>query len=241
MKRLAVALLLSATLAGCTTSAPGQGGIDLSGPSGTAAPAPTGSTAPCTYTTIAADRSTVKDVGKPPARVRAGGKAVMTVTTNLGVIEVAMDAAGAPCAVASFNYLAGKHFFDDTPCHRLTAAQNLAVLQRADPSGTGTGGPAYQYAEENLASLGTTSLVTYPRGLVGVARAQDAGTSGSQFFFMIKTGELPPDYTPLGTVTRGLDVLDQVAAGGIVPSDLGAEDGAPKTQVTLQRVTVVYS
>ncbi|MEV4508422.1 peptidylprolyl isomerase [Dactylosporangium sp. NPDC049525] len=243
-KRLAVALLLSTTLAGCSYDAPGQAaGRSLAQPAGTgtSASAPSsGGTAACTYTSIPAT-SAVKDVGKPPARARAAGKAVMTITTNVGVIEVALDPAGAPCTVASFDYLAGKHFFDNTPCHRLTAAETLAVLQCGDPSGTGTGGPAYQFAEENLASVGP-STGGYKRGLVAMARTQDPGTNGSQFFMMIKDGQLNPDYTPFGTITRGLEVLDQIAAAGITPSGInGDADGAPKNQVKLQRVTVAYS
>ena len=177
-KRLAVALLLSTTLAGCTIGAPGQEGRTLSRPSGSgpaASAAPGAGTVACDFKTVTGGAGATKNVGKPPARVRAGGTARMTITTNLGVIEVSLDAAGAPCAVASFNYLAGKQFFDNTPCHRLTGSETLTVLQCGDPSGTGTGGPTYQYAEENLASLGTTQTVVYKRGLVGVARAQDPG------------------------------------------------------------------
>lgn len=239
MKPLAVALLLSTTLAGCSIGAPDQEGVVLAGPSG---PVSSAGSAACTFTPVAVDRAEIKDVGRPPAQAPAHGKAVMSITTNLGGIEITMDAAGAPCATASFAYLAGKKFFDGTSCHRLTAAAALSVLQCGDPAGNGTGGPAYQYAEENLASLGTGTVVDYKRGVVGVARTNEPGSSGSQFFFMIKDGRLPPDYTPLGTTTRGLDVVDQVAAGGITPADAtNTEDGSPKTKLTLQRVTVAYN
>ena len=112
----------------------------------------------CTYfKTIAGGRSPPKNVGKPPARVRAGGTARHDGHHQPRRHRGLPGRRRGAFAVASFNYLAGKHFFDDTPCHRLTPARDPDhVLQCGDPSGTGTGGPTYQYAEENLASLGTT-------------------------------------------------------------------------------------
>ena len=56
-----------------------------------------------------------------------------------------LDATNAPCSTESFTYLAGKHFFDNTKCHRLVD-QDDYILQCGDPTGTGTGGPSYQYA-----------------------------------------------------------------------------------------------
>ncbi|MET7426683.1 peptidylprolyl isomerase [Dactylosporangium sp. NPDC005555] len=180
--------------------------------------------------------ASVKDVGTPPAAVPSGAKATMSLATNLGAVEIAMDAKAAPCAVASFSYLAGKKFFDGTACHRLTTA-GLFVLQCGDPSGTSTGGPAYQYAEENL---GTSA--GYLRGSVAIARTQQPGTSGSQFFINYADNlPLSADYTRLGTVTKGMDIIDKVAAGGVTPGGNGPDDGVPKTRIVLQQVTVVYN
>ncbi|WP_327000913.1 peptidylprolyl isomerase [Dactylosporangium sp. NBC_01737] len=177
----------------------------------------------------------VKDVGTPPATVPRTGKATMTLTTNLGTVEIAMDPKLAPCAVANFAHLAGKKFFDGTACHRLTTA-GLFVLQCGDPSGTGTGGPAYRYAEENL-----SSRPGYARGSVAVAKTQEPSTSGSQFFISYADNPLlPVDYTPIGTVTKGMDVIDKVAAGGVTPGN-GPDDGAPKIRIVLRQVTVVYA
>jgi peptidyl-prolyl cis-trans isomerase B (cyclophilin B) len=94
-----------------------------------------------------------KDVGTPPPTATPrSGKATMTVTTNLGRIVIEMDPAKTPCAVASFSYLAGRHFFDNSTCHRLVQV-NIGILQCGDPTGTGQGGPTYRFADENLASL----------------------------------------------------------------------------------------
>jgi len=219
------------------------GSAPVSPPAGARRLAPSGASAPagskatdgtCTWQPVATGTgASIKDVGTPPATVRTASAATMTLRTNLGVIEIAMTPRTAPCAVASFAYLAGKQFFDGSPCHRLVVT-GLSVLQCGDPSGTGTGGPAYQYAEENLGG-GTP----YRRGVVAVARTADPGTSGSQFFINFADNlELSADYTPFGTVSKGMDIVDQVAAGGV---STGAADGPPKIAITLQTVTVTYA
>jgi len=159
-----------------------------------------------------------------------------TVTTSQGPIVLDLDSAAAPCTVNSFRSLAQASFFADTPCHRLTASESLKVLQCGDPTGTGTGGPGYAFAEENLDSFGGESpeAVTYVRGTVAMANA-GPGTNGSQFFLVYADSKLPPAYTPFGTITAGLDILDRVAAGGVDP----AADPAPVIPVQVQSVTVV--
>ncbi|WP_432972670.1 peptidylprolyl isomerase [Dactylosporangium sp. CA-233914] len=191
----------------------------------------------CAYTPPAADANAgaaTKDVGTPPAAARAA-KATMRITTNLGPIEIALDGVKAPCATGSFAFLAGKHFFDNSKCHRLTTS-GIWVLQCGDPSGTGYGGPSYRYDTENTGA-------PYSRGTVAVANAGTPSTSGSQFFFNYKDNpQISPDYTMLGTVTTGMDVVDKVAAGGITADDPnGAGGGPPKTEIVLQSVTVSYS
>jgi peptidyl-prolyl cis-trans isomerase B (cyclophilin B) len=159
----------------------------------------------------------------------------MTVTTNVGSLDVVVDTAHAPCTAASFTYLASKKFFDNTPCHRMTTS-GIFVLQCGDPSGTGTGGPSYEFAEENLP---TDKRPAYPAGTVAIAKTQSPGTSSSQFFVVYKDTELPADYTVLGKVTKGLDVVQKVADAGVTPADpSNPADGAPKTKVTIQSLTV---
>ena len=87
--------------------------------------------------------------------------------------------------------------------------------------------------DENLNALGSGSTVTYPRGTVAMANA-GAGTNGSQFFLVYKDSPLPPNYTPFGTITKGLDVLDAIAKGGSTPP----QDGKPNLAVTLKTAVV---
>jgi peptidyl-prolyl cis-trans isomerase B (cyclophilin B) len=180
---------------------------------------------------------TLKNVGTPPTTGEPrSGTQVMTMTTNLGAVKVEVDTAKAPCAAESFTYLAGKKFFDNTKCHRMVTS-GIYVLQCGDPSATGTGGPTYRFNEENLP---TDKRPAYPEGIVALAKTQDPGTSGSQFFIVYKDSELPADYTILGRVTEGLDIIKKVAAAGVIPDPQAqsAGDGAPKMEVKIQTLTM---
>jgi peptidyl-prolyl cis-trans isomerase B (cyclophilin B) len=176
-----------------------------------------------------------KDVGTPPATGEPrSGTQTMTVTTNLGAIKIAVDDAKTPCTAASFTHLASKKFFDNAPCHRLTN-QGLYVLQCGDPSGTGSGGPAYRFADENLP---TDRRPAYPAGAVAMANA-GPGSNGSQFFIIYKDSELPPNYTVLGKVTEGMDVVKQVADAGTDGAfDPSPGGGHPKKPVTITSLTM---
>jgi len=104
------------------------------------------------------------------------------------------------------------------------------VLQCGDPTGTGTGGPGYAFDDEALEGA------SYPRGTVAMANS-GPGTNGSQFFLVYADTALPPDYTPLGTITSGLEVLERVAAAGSDDSN-GPGDGRPRTPVQIRTLTV---
>jgi peptidyl-prolyl cis-trans isomerase B (cyclophilin B) len=188
----------------------------------------------CAFTKDTSGGTTAKDVGTPPAQVATSGTAQVTLTTNFGPIGVTLDHAQAPCATASFAYLASKQFFDNTPCHRETDSQGLKVLQCGDPSGTGTGGPGYQYKTH------TTGKETYKRGVVAMANSGQ-GFDGSQFFLVYGDSQLQPDYTVVGTIDdAGLGVLDAIAANGNNGAN-GQGDGAPNKPVTIQTATVTES
>jgi len=209
-------------------------------PSATPTPTPTPSVslAPgsCAYNKAPAGGAKPKDVGVPPkTNVVHTGTQAATIKTNKGTVEVQLDLAKAPCTSNSFSFLAGKKFFDGTQCHRLVTS-GIFVLQCGDPSATGMGSPGYQFGTENLP---TGKKPTYPAGTLAMARSQDPGSNGSQFFIVYKDTELPADYTIFGKVTKGLDVVTTIAAGGITGEQQpGSGDGKPKTEVKLEKVTV---
>jgi peptidyl-prolyl cis-trans isomerase B (cyclophilin B) len=171
---------------------------------------------------------------KPP-KASLAQSAVWRVTleTNCGAIVMDLDGKVAPQTVASFLFLSQKHYFDDSPCHRLTtAAQGLYVLQCGDPTGTGTGGPGYGYGIENAPKDGS-----YPTGTVAMARTSDPNSNGSQFFIVYQDTTLPTDgggYSIFGNVVKGLPIVQAVAAQG-----LAADQTAPKQPISILHVTYV--
>jgi peptidyl-prolyl cis-trans isomerase B (cyclophilin B) len=207
-------------------------------PSSPAAPTPgvvDGSDGTCDWTPTPADPTAnpnlQADTGTPPAEVTPTGTTEVDITTNVGPIGLTLDNANAPCAVASMVYLADQGYFDDTVCHRETDSEGLKVLQCGDPSGTGTGGPAYEFPTQ------VAGDETYPRGTVAMANSGQ-GFDGSQFFLVYGDSQLPPDYTVLGTIDEaGLATLDAIAANGNDGSN-GPGDGAPTQEVRIQSLTV---
>ncbi|MGY4708529.1 peptidylprolyl isomerase [Mycolicibacterium sp. CBM1] len=162
-----------------------------------------------------------------------------SMATNQGNIGLVLDNAKAPCTVNSFASLAQKGFFNDTPCHRLTTSPSLAVLQCGDPTGKGTGGPGYQFANEYPTDQypkddpALQRPITYPRGTLAMANA-GADTNGSQFFLVYKDSQLPPNYTAFGTIdATGLATLDKIAAAGVAG---GGQDGKPATDVQIKSI-----
>lgn len=143
-----------------------------------------------------------------------------------------------PQTVNSFKSLADKGFFDNTKCHRLVTS-GIFVLQCGDPQGTGMGGPGYTIPDENLDALGKPNAqgqVIYPAGTVAMANTGQPGTGGSQFFLVYKDSPLAPSYTPFGKIdAAGLKVVEDIAKAGTAD---GAQDGAPKNPVTIEKGTV---
>jgi peptidyl-prolyl cis-trans isomerase B (cyclophilin B) len=157
---------------------------------------------------------------------------VATIATNRGNIVIDLLNSKAPCTVNSFVSLASQKFFNKTPCHRLTtAASGIYVLQCGDPTGTGEGGPGYEFYTENLTGA------KYPAGTVAMARASSMDSNGSQFFLVYKQTPLPPSYTPFGTIVSGLNILQNVAKAGSDNSN-GPGDGHPKEKVEIDSVTI---
>ena len=184
---------------------------------------PAGGTATCEYTDSGEPS---KPVDKPAASAAKADRNA-TIRTSQGAIQVKLTGSKAPCTVNSFVHLAAEDYFSNTPCHRLTT-EGIFVLQCGDPTGQGTGGPGYQFADENLTGA------TYPRGTLAMANA-GPGTNGSQFFLVYKDTQLPPNYTPFGTITGGLAAIDAIAKEGTVE---GTPDGKPKRATVIQDVVV---
>lgn len=154
-----------------------------------------------------------------------------SITINDIVLDVELDGAAAPQAVASTIGLATSGFYNNTTCHRLTT-EGIYVLQCGDPNGDGTGGPGYSYGPIENAPADDV----YPAGTLAMARVGgDASSIGSQFFIVYQDSTIPSDsaggYTVIGQITSGLDAL---VAAVVTPGTVGGtSDGQPLVPTTI--------
>jgi peptidyl-prolyl cis-trans isomerase B (cyclophilin B) len=148
-------------------------------------------------------------------------------------VELELDGADAPQAVASFVSLAQQGYFDGTECHRLTT-EGIFILQCGDPTASGSGGPGYSFGPVENAPADNV----YPAGTLAMARqGGNAESMGSQFFLVYEDSTIPADaaggYTVFGTVTSGLDAVQAVADAGTID---GAGNGSPISPVIIEGV-----
>ena len=213
----------------------GTGGSKAAAASATSSATPSASASastqaePATTCSYQASGTAARNVGLPPTKpdYKAGYQA--TIHTNRGDVVIDLLNSKATCTVNSFVYLAAKKYFNGTHCHRLTTIDPF-VLQCGDPTGTGSGGPGYKFANENLAGA------KYTQGTVAMANS-GPNTNGSQFFIVYKNSKLAPSYTPFGEVVKGLGIIQNVAKAGSNNAN-AAGDGHPKEKVVIESVTI---
>jgi cyclophilin family peptidyl-prolyl cis-trans isomerase len=122
--------------------------------------------------------------------------------TEKGDIVVELYADRAPRTVENFVNLARTGFYDGTTFHRVIRG---FMAQGGDPTGTGTGGPGYQFGDEFHPSLRHDGP-----GVLSMANA-GAGTNGSQFFITHgATPHLDDRHSVFGRVTEGMDVVQSL-------------------------------
>jgi cyclophilin family peptidyl-prolyl cis-trans isomerase len=146
---------------------------------------------------------------QPPAMTVDTAKTYKaTVKTDTGSFVITLDAAHAPLTVNNFVFLARKNFFNCVEFHRVVPK---FMDQTGDPTGTGTGGPGYKFADE----LPAKATPQYPIGSVAMANS-GPNTNGSQFFVVTgPDGEsLAPSYSLFGHVTSGIDVAQKINQDG---------------------------
>ncbi len=156
------------------------------------------------------------------------------LATGRGDIEIELYTDGAPKAAANFADLARKGYYDGVVFHRVVPG---FVIQGGDgqhgkkasmnTGRVGTGGPGYSFDDEPFGG-------DYWRGAVAMANA-GPNTNGSQFFICLAdlSGKLPKNYTIFGQVTKGIDVVDAIAADPTGSRDL------PVDPVAMETVTIV--
>ncbi len=147
------------------------------------------------------------------------------IRTSLGELEAELYPGEAPKTVENFIKLAKKGFYDGLIFHRVIAD---FMIQTGDPTGTGRGGPGYQFKDEFSSKLkhdqpGTLSMAN-----------SGPDTNGSQFFITAApTPWLDGKHTVFGRVTKGLEVVTAIANTPVDHHD------QPKKIVYLQKVTIL--
>jgi peptidyl-prolyl cis-trans isomerase B (cyclophilin B) len=125
-----------------------------------------------------------------------------SIETNKGTIEIEMFPESAPKTVNNFVFLAREGFYDGVKFHRVIS--NF-VIQGGDPTGTGRGGPGYNFGDETRGNPHK-----HERGSLSMANA-GPNTNGSQFFIAHSPQpHLDGKHTVFGKVTQGLDVVDAI-------------------------------
>jgi len=215
-----------------------KGGDNKSTSTSAATTAPSGSTAP-TGTTIFSYGTT----DCPPAAGATEQKRTFTapfkqcidvtktytalIKTNKGDLTVQFDPIKAPGTVNNFVSLALNKYFDGITCHRIITD---FVVQCGDPTGTGTGGPGYKFADE-LPAAGE-----YKLGSLAMANS-GPNTNGSQFFIISgQQGiDLPPQYSLFGQVTAGTDTTLKAL------NAVGTAAGTPSEAIVINSVTITVT
>jgi peptidyl-prolyl cis-trans isomerase B (cyclophilin B) len=236
-----VAGLTAAFVGGGSTAAAKKPSAKASASATTSAAAVTEPATHCTYT--ASSAGTVSKASMPTATPDYKAAYTASINTNLGPIKIDLANSKATCTVNSFVHLASTNFWNNTQCHRVSDSGGLYMLQCGDPTSkaseklscssttTGTGGPGYEFANENLTGA------TYPAGTIAMANTGTADSNGSQFFLVFKATSLPASYTPFGTITSGLNILQNVGKAGTTCT-YSAGGGVPKEKVVIDSVSI---
>lgn len=155
------------------------------------------------------------------------------VKTTKGSFTISLFAQQDPRSVNNFVFLANHHFFDGDLFFRVIQP---FMIQTGDPLNNGRGGPGYQWKGE------LPPPFPYAKGIVAMANANNPDTNGSQFF--ICTGSecqslnQTPTYTEVGRVTKGMGVVEAIAAGKVVVNPAMNEKSKPVHPVKILSVDI---
>lgn len=133
----------------------------------------------------------------PEMAIDPDGRYTAVIKTDRGDMKIRLMPEVAPASVNNFVFLAREGFYDGCTFHRVIPG---FVAQGGDPTGTGSGGPGYQFPDE-------LNETPFEQGILGMANA-GPNTNGSQFYLMLdEASHLTGRYTAFGKVEEGLDVL----------------------------------
>ena len=130
------------------------------------------------------------------------------MVTNKGTMVLNLSANHAPKTVNNFVFLAREGYYDGVAFHRVISS---FMVQGGDPTGTGMGGPGYQFEDEF-----ENNPLRHIDNVISMANA-GPGTNGSQFFITHDSQpHLDGRHTVFGKLAEGLDVLNSIAQGDVM-------------------------
>lgn len=164
----------------------------------------------------------------------SGNKHHVEITVrDYGTIKLELDASVAPKTVENFISLAKDGFYDGLTFHRIIKG---FMIQGGDPSGNGTGGSDKTIKGE-FSSNGVENNLSHKRGVISMARSGDPDSASSQFFIMHQdTPSLDGQYAAFGTVTEGIEVVDQICEKTPVVDENGTVE--PEQQPKIESIKV---
>ncbi len=150
------------------------------------------------------------------------------ILTNRGDITVSLFNDDTWITVNNFVFLSLERFYDGCPIHRTVKG---SFIQTGDPTGTGTGNAGYSFNDE-------TFNTDYIEGAVAMAN-RGPDTNGSQFFICDDAlPDLPKNYTIFGRVTKGIDVVHELAAIPVVTNPLTGELSSPTVDIHIETIEI---
>lgn len=169
-----------------------------------------------------------KQFNSPPEmKISKDRKYKAILSTNKGEMTIDLFVKETPLTVNNFVFLSKEGFYNGTIFHRIIKD---FMIQSGDPSGDGTGGPGYTFADEKITR-------DYKRGIVAMANS-GPNTNGSQFFILHKDYKLPKKYVIFGKVIEGIETVDAIAQVSVVDNGQG-EKSKPTEEVRVEKVEII--
>ncbi len=170
---------------------------------------------------------------KPPAMsIDQAKNYTATIKTNYGDIVIELFPKESPLTVNNFVFLSRQGFYNGVKFHRVVRG---FMIQTGDPTGTGSGGPGYQFADELPVQR------KYEPGIVAMANA-GPNTNGSQFFICSgstsKNLNSYPNYNIFGKVISGMEVVGKIESVPVAKQRSSNEVSAPTVDVHIDTVTI---
>jgi len=143
---------------------------------------------------------------------------------DYGIMKLELDADTAPITVTNFIKLIEEKFYDGLTMHRIIDG---FMIQGGDPSHDGTGG-SNETIKGEFASNNVDNEISHVRGVISMARSNDANSASSQFFIVHKDStHLDGNYAAFGKVTEGIEIVDKIVentsefgdSNGIIPKE----------------------